>query len=175
MTAHNPKDIFNSADNFDLAAKVLESYNKNLFNSASVGEEIRIPFIPGVVLSAFALELYLKCILAIEGNEEKGHNHSKLFSQISQKAQDDIKSAYKIQRQSQNAINDEQDLREYIPEQEFDFDSVLRDCGDAFTSFRYVYESFGNDERLKKLKWLSDRIITVVRQYLIDKHANKIK
>ena len=94
---------------------------------------------PVVILDAFGLELYLKCLLVIEGKvPRKEHDHRKLFALLSAPTQREVRQHH------ERLVESNPSIREFIeaghPRSHFQLDEVLRQCGNAFTSWRYLYE-----------------------------------
>lgn len=84
MTGPNqtvPQLIFLQADGFSQAYNILDSHPCSPHQAAMIGY-------PQVVISAFAIELYLKCLICIEtGSARRGHSLKKLFEMLSQETQ----------------------------------------------------------------------------------------
>ena len=83
MSRHDPSNIFVVADQFRNASKVL---NLALAGVVTMAAE-KVPFdvqMPMATCSAFALELYLKCLIAMEtGKKPPGiHELDKLFRKL---------------------------------------------------------------------------------------------
>jgi HEPN domain-containing protein len=97
---------------------------------------------PGMVLNAFASELFLKCLLALDGKgEQRGHNLRTLYDKLS----DDTKVKIKEEWARMLAAIGERQLVEQG--QKFgvtfarDIETSLAECGEAFVDMRYVYEN----------------------------------
>lgn len=97
---------------------------------------------PGMVLSAFASELYLKCIFALEtGRVTDGHELRTLFNLLSEERRLEIEQRW-------DAYNDTQDRRRlYATIENFEGAAIPRDLrwslrkgNDAFTQLRYIHE-----------------------------------
>lgn len=76
---HLPKalQIYQAAKQFSIGAGVIHKHT-------CIPDTMMFAIQPFVTCATFALELYLKCILAIEGQPEvKGHKVAKLFEKIS--------------------------------------------------------------------------------------------
>lgn len=74
-----PKDlqIYQAAKQFSIGAGVIHKHTR-------IPDTMMFAIQPFVTCATFSLELYLKCILAIEGQTEvKGHKVAKLFEKIS--------------------------------------------------------------------------------------------
>ena len=84
--------------------------------------KFQAPLIVGIVLRAFALELYMKALLAIEGKKCKSHNLKVIFQSLSSDTQGLLKENF----------------------QENEFDTALDAISNAFEEWRYFYESDEN-------------------------------
>lgn len=102
--------------------------------------------IPAYALYAFSLELYLKCVIAIEKNKPaRGHKLYELYKQIGFENQNRLKELYKL------AVAPglyKHQLFYYALKQEgidgvadpTDLEAVLKVSTDAFTALRYFHE-----------------------------------
>ncbi len=95
---------------------------------------------PSIVMSAFASELFLKCLRALEApTVPTGHDLSKLFKGLRPNIQNNV---IKRWDEYMATISDKLDIVENhsgdkIPR---DFVPALNKCKDAFTVMRYKYE-----------------------------------
>ena len=159
----DPITIFRTAEFF---------YHGNL----ALGQKIpkaHVYVLPYTVLGALALELYFKCLIAIEtgANPPRGHNLKALFDRISEDGQS------KIQERFDNPNPAEADWRERcknpppnMPEDidlTFKFEGVLRRSARAFERFRYVYEDTGLPG---EFAWEANYIIYCTRLHIIQDH-----
>jgi hypothetical protein len=95
---------------------------------------------PQMVLSAFAIELYFKCLLCIEtGSAPQTHNRKALFRELGPKTKARIEHLWSV-----HAVNLEElwammekTTGKPIPR---DFSSLLDLSGRAFSEIRYVHE-----------------------------------
>lgn len=129
----NPRDIFAHADRFHWA----ESSLRNASTS-----QLALKFAhPAMVLSAFASELYLKCIHCIDsGLVPPGHDIEKLFNGLPH-----LRRARITQIWDAKMVNDDAELQKHdralgfkIPR---DLPTALKDCSRGFEQLRYVYEN----------------------------------
>ena len=95
---------------------------------------------PGMVICAFAAELFLKCLISLEGcTPSKSHNLLTLHDQLSPKSQ------ALVERHWNDGCSARKDSFEDL-EKKFgvklprDLRTALADCGDAFEQMRYLYE-----------------------------------
>jgi hypothetical protein len=96
------------------------------------------PAIPAVVCGAFALELQLKCLFAMETGKAppRSHNLRRLFELTTDSSQKAIRETYSNLLR-EDAWWAEQFARVGVST---DFDDVLDSCKDAFAEWRYLYE-----------------------------------
>jgi hypothetical protein len=88
------------------------------------------------VNGAFAVELYLKCLLTVEGSPvPASHNLKFLFDQLSRESKVKIRSVHN-ERASQDSVFASLE-RSGI---KTDLDSLLEQGQDVFEQFRYIYE-----------------------------------
>jgi hypothetical protein len=81
----NPRNIINTANSFFLAAD--RAFEPRPLNA----HQVEVLIVPAVVCQAFAIELYLKAILVIEGQEGRGHDLNTLFSQLTEQSRAQIR------------------------------------------------------------------------------------
>ncbi|MHB8321858.1 hypothetical protein HF292_011735 [Acidithiobacillus ferruginosus] len=75
---YNPQMIINTANSFLLAAE--RAYEQR----QSGPGQFQMLLVPAVVSTAFAIELYFKAIITIEGGNARGHALFALFQDISE-------------------------------------------------------------------------------------------
>ena len=104
---------------------------------------------PSVVLSVFAAELFLKCLLLMEGKTPPNAHHlGKLFNLLSAEAKERITKMWDhstfIRRKEFEA--NERKLETVVPGIKIprDLPTALNDCGGAFNRMRYLYEDPNN-------------------------------
>lgn len=160
---NDPRQIFRIGEWFYLA-------------SSTLGERVpktRVLFLPAIVMIAFALELYLKCLIAIEteATPPSGHNLRRLFNKLTSKTQDKIRH-YFDNPTEQGEINWREKMKNpppHIPKEAFpspyDFDSILDVSADAFVQLRYVFER-------KKAGWNAHYIVKCTRQVIVEIHPD---
>jgi hypothetical protein len=124
------------------------------------------------VCSAFALELYLKCLLAIDGNpippehdlenlfNKLSHDHKERIKQLSEPLMDDVKLWLKEGFQKANK-----------PAPIVDFNFVLRASKNAFEATRYLYET-GIREGTG---WIADPIADGARERILELHPDWVR
>jgi len=89
------------------------------------GEGQTFLFQPSLVLLAFAIELYIKGLLAVEERSTRGHNHVALFSELSNERRAEVSRIYQKRYQGRNLSDD------------------LPSYSELFTQERYAYEIDG--------------------------------
>jgi len=95
---------------------------------------------PAMVISTFASELLLKCLLVLEGKiPPDKHNLDTLFHLLEPKHRAEIERLWDANQAKRKALIDEQEqkMKVSIPR---DLATALADCGDAFVLLRYLYE-----------------------------------
>jgi HEPN domain-containing protein len=95
---------------------------------------------PGMVICAFAAELYFKCMLLLEGKKApKTHHLQKLFAALYDENRRLIEAewARMLEATKEQIEEAEKRLQAQLPR---DIGTALADCGDAFEVLRYVYE-----------------------------------
>lgn len=125
-------DIFAQASRFSYADRFIRRHDLN-------PQEIYLMSGPSMVLSAFAIELFLKCLLHMErGCAPNTHRLNVLYRQISNKRKRRIEELWAAHV---NENSRDYDLAPYrktpMPK---DLIGCLRECRDAFQLLRYAYE-----------------------------------
>lgn len=143
---YKAEEIFYSAECFRDAANVLEQKVFPPVNSSEKSMDFleQMQFvrstllIPAVVIQAFTLELYLKCLKAIETKHHlKSHDLKELF--------DDLLEADRLQLTKYAAEFDAripyppEFVKEMGPKEPFDIHRILTVSAQGFENFRYVY------------------------------------
>jgi hypothetical protein len=159
MPTYNPAHIFVHAEQFRAAARWLPEAQKHKF---LYPVDMAVP-----VCSAFALELYFKCLLVISGNLiPPEHDLKKLFNKLipSHKA--------RIKQLSEAYMGD---LRIWLTEEHkkigkpvptIDVNYVLRASKNAFEMTRYLYETGLPEGR----GWIADTIVEGTRDTILELH-----
>jgi hypothetical protein len=132
---HNePRQIFLQAEQFHNARNLLGRFVTHYDRPVSF---------PSLVCSAFALELYLKCLIAINGNGiPTTHNLRTLFKRLTMGCQENIRSYFATKTPEMTKYFAEVNRQAGYPIMPLtpDFDAQLRASADAFQNMRYVYE-----------------------------------
>ena len=151
--------IFSSADAFKRASRLaLEGVER----AEGAGEKFHLGIVYGVN-GAFAVELYLKCLLAVEcGQIPATHNLKDLFYQLSRESQ------RKLKRDHDKRIQDNSMLVGFRQRLgiKTDLDSLLEDGQDVFKQFRYMFE--GVPDRTKPLGFALEPFGELVRNRILD-------
>lgn len=127
-----PLDVFRQAEAFYQAIDQL--------HRTSSPQRISAVVIPIVVLSAFASELFLKCLLSIEtGHVDRTHLLWDLFQKLSPATQARLCSAWDENQAGRVDVLDklDQSNASALPR---DLPSCLEAGSDAFRLMRYIYE-----------------------------------
>lgn len=93
--AIDPKQVFKTAEVFRASSVILG----NLINQGMPQY-----MFPWVVCSSFSLELYLKCLILVEGGSSKGHDLEQLFSKIAPESQKRIRASYETHKTKTDAM-----------------------------------------------------------------------
>lgn len=132
FTPNNPKEVFEQAERFHLTAMVLSERFRETNNASYI--------MTMCVNSAFAIELYLKCLLFIEKGKypDRIHKLDELFNKVSHKNQ-------KILCEYYNKFTDEGRIKSKIleihPDRKTDLISELSESANAFTLIRYIFDN----------------------------------
>jgi hypothetical protein len=134
----NARDIFTAAEDFRLSfldlGGELKDGSQALFER-TIG--------PGIVLAAFASELYFKCMLVDAGAPSfpKRHNLTQLFLNLSPKSRSDLKRLWEeiVQPNPQTAKAVATNLGASI----LKLEDFLSEHADSFENWRYRFENPG--------------------------------
>jgi hypothetical protein len=146
----DPKLMFDHAQKFQWSQEYLRHKDR-----ATTAEHVKMCGDPCFVLSALASELFIKCLLVIEGKPKKEfakvHDLYQLFSKLTPPIQDRIKGLWDQQVWAQGT----RDFIDYaqntiakgtpIPR---NFASALKLGANTFVDLRYVYEKPRNINNL---------------------------
>jgi hypothetical protein len=130
-----------------------------------------LPVMPTAAMtcSAFALEVYLKCLVRMERKPiKRGHGLIALFNQLGRRNQSSIKRYWRANSEPAREAVEEIYGRDGTPAPKFDFNFVMTASDDAFVSLRYIYER-GVDQAKG---WLADAVVEGARQTILDKHPD---
>lgn len=128
---------YNAARQFTVAAKFISSQPEK-------DGKITFPIQPYITCVSFSIELYLKCILQIEGAKDvRGHKLAALFKQLSKAARDNVlfylRGAYADLSLPEHFLNNE-----------------LVNIDNSFVEWRYVHEkdfAHINLQFLRRFAW----------------------
>jgi HEPN domain-containing protein len=127
----NPKDIFDQATSFAYADRFLRQAALDIDRAVLMSK-------PSMVLSSFASELFLKCILhLIGGHAPPTHHLDTLFRRLPNQRKRRIQELWE-EHLNANASRYAplMQIRQISP----DLRDCLKDCRDAFLLLRYAYE-----------------------------------
>jgi hypothetical protein len=127
------RKIFNHAERFHWSGERLRTTRD---------EEIaKMTLIVSMVLSAFASELYLKCLHCIDSAEvPPGHNLRDLFASLPILRQQKIRTLWDQLMTHQATLLDQRDKALGGAVVSRDFDACIADASHAFEQIRYIYE-----------------------------------
>ena len=109
---------------------------------------------PMFVVQAFATELYLKCLLVLDGAVPWGHELYTLFGELKPDRKIRIEHFYKEHNDADVAFFDAQQAQ---PDVIFSLEFSLREMNKAFEKWRYAYESPGPQNSFLGQPWLAVR------------------
>lgn len=94
----------------------------------------------GMVINAFASELFLKCLIVLDEKKPKAsHNLKSLYEQLSSDKQSLVTKHWDEGCRQRKHLIDEQEKVTNTPIPR-DLVTALNECGDAFRIMRYAYE-----------------------------------
>ncbi|TWT47346.1 HEPN domain-containing protein [Botrimarina hoheduenensis] len=147
------RKIYNWANSFDQANRAVAELDYSLMTGRKCELKWEKPAIfPGIVLAAFASELYLKAAITFEGNKPpRTHRLRELFDALSENAQAVIQLCYlDLVTRSAPVIRVEQIEASprlgFMQKELADFYSHLDRISDNFAKWRYGYESMPSSD-----------------------------
>lgn len=162
---HDPRRIFRIAEWFHLASGTLRNAVPKMLGLV----------VPTIVNNAFSLELYLKCLIAIETGRKppSGHNLRWLFNRLNDKTKAKIKEWFDNPteeheiRWGENIKTPPPHAPEWAKGTSYTFDEILDSSASAFVDFRYIFET---GEYRKNANWNADYIVVCVRRAILELH-----
>ena len=156
MPAFDPVKIFVTAEQFRYASKWL-AQARGMGCQADVG-------IPAVTCAAMALELYLKCLIAMEGTKNPNiHDLRDLFEKLSPSLQASVRSHFDAHSDAVKEFL----IKDGSQASEVTFDFVLDWSREAFVRARYVF-----DDGQPQAIWWADCITECARRVILDAHPD---
>jgi|GEM_PF-3296819 len=128
----DPRKVFLVAEQFRRSAGVILGVLVPA-PAAIVSADGDVPYqmSPVIAVSAFAFELFLKCLLLLDGDElPRTHDLNRLFNALKEDRRRQIEMRYEEQRQESRTAAGPN----------FPLARVLEQSADAFESHRYIYE-----------------------------------
>lgn len=118
-----------------------------------------------VVLSAFASELFIKCLLTLDskswGND---HNLHRLYKRLNEHVRRKIEQKWLAYSQNKKYFVIIENGVAKAPKS--DLEGALKDCGDAFVAMRYVYED------PKKSNYYISELPIILREVILEEQPN---
>jgi hypothetical protein len=149
--------VFVTAEQFRFASKWL-------IRAPDMGCEPNVE-IPSVTCAALALELYLKCLIAIEGtNNPEIHDLQDLFAKLSRGMQSRVKAHFDRFSAGAKEYVQRDAAKTGSPAPTVDFDYVLAWSRKGFTKSRYIFENGLPPET----GWIADSITECARRTILD-------
>jgi hypothetical protein len=131
---YDARQIFMQAEQFHNACRLLGRFAARFNRNVSI---------PSMICSAFALELYLKCLIILAGRKAPHiHNRENLFKLVDSDNQEKIRKFFKTQEADMSNFFNEANRQtgdEMMPSHP-DFDKQLKASADAFQLFRHLHE-----------------------------------
>jgi len=146
--AIDPKGVFQTAEVFRASSIILGNQGPNYM-------------FPMVICAAFSLELYMKCLILIEGGASKGHDLKDLFSKTTSASQKKVRESYEPYKAKADAMYA---AFKGVPVPKTDFDFVLGASAKAFEHFRYAYEGAVEDQE----GWMASDISECVKERVVE-------
>lgn len=136
------ESMFAHAVVFEHAASILTKRQLSKLNDPAVKADSRVPFhfASSLMNASFALEIYLKCLLLMQGQKKKGHKLVKLFRHLDVNTQKLIRlRAEKLQKDELKLLNNQfgPTIAEALVSS---FDDALDKSSECFELIRYIYE-----------------------------------
>lgn len=157
MRNANPVEIFVVAEQFRSARRRLTVDS----DDAPHGDAP----LPAITCSAFATELYLKCLAACDhGRPLIGHDLRHLFNHLNRQTQAQIRKHFEPFLQDvKDHIHREWHLAGKMPDANVDFDYVLDASRKGFVLARYLHETGLPNEQ----GWIADGIMEAARSTIL--------
>ena len=150
------KFILRSADAFyDISQRALQ------LAAAHPDQEFYLGLVYGVNC-AIATELYLKCLLTVEGSQiPKVHNLKYLFNQVSRESRGKIRRRHNRLAKKHPGLSNFRKIGIKT-----DLDSLLEDGQDVFKLFRYLFEGIPN--RMQPVGFALELFGHIIRNRILD-------
>ncbi|NOJ43374.1 hypothetical protein [Bradyrhizobium australiense] len=131
----DPLRIYIQAERFLFADEKLRS--REVLISPKIGAYV---VLPSIVMAAFSVELYIKCLICLQGDPvPRGHHLKNLFDRLNGKTQKELAALWSADNGSRDAF------RTMLPAKwhnsiSDDVRQALSDGSRAFEELRYAYE-----------------------------------
>lgn len=162
-TIHDPASIFIVAEQFRSADKMMHMIlNGDLqFQGQTVSFDVSVPM---VTCAAFALELYLKCLISMETGQAPPNKHEfdYLFKRLHADTQKAIREYFDRNSVDVVAFVKSEFAKAGKPAPTVDFDYVLGVSTRAFPIARYLYEGLPAEQG-----WLAEAIMEGTRAVIL--------
>ena len=129
----DPLRIYIQAERFLFA-------DEKLRGPGLIGAEVGYVMVPCLVMQAFSIELYIKCLIGLEGHKiPQGHHLKNLFDRLNGKTQKELAALWLADNDSRDAVRRmlPPNLREAVLDE---VGKALSDGSRAFEQLRYAYE-----------------------------------
>jgi hypothetical protein len=150
--------LFESAESFNNGANALEVARRSDIHGKHIGDLA----LCRLVLKSFAVELYLKSLLAEEfGRAPITHDLGELFRHLPRNTKATLRK-----RHTDLAIKDDFLMRLHESGFIVTLDALLKLNKDAFEQYRYIHEGKA------KSAFLLEVFINSIRQYILERHPD---
>jgi hypothetical protein len=171
MTKAKALDIFIVAEQFRFVGKLatLVPQHPTLRIPALAFAHDQNLLTASMVCSAFALELYFKCLIRM-GRKTFGRQHdlAELYGLIGRRDRAKIKRYWNEHSETVRSYVEQAYEGDGQPGPKVDFDFVLSASKDAFVEMRYIYEQGIKPDT----GWLADTIVEGARKVILEKHPD---
>jgi len=162
-TKHDPANIFTVAEQFRSADKMLNL----MLRQELTYEGHPVPFdvsIPMVTCAAFALELYLKCLISMETGDRppNTHDYVRLFGLLHNDSKTAIRNYFDKNSGDTVTVIKRAFEQSGRPAPTVDFDYVLSVSRRAFPIARYLYEGVPAEQG-----WVAETIMEGARRTIL--------
>jgi hypothetical protein len=170
----DPKEIFKLAEAYRLAYNAekrrtelqrgVNPSSKRLIWRRKNNRQMKLTMATAYALSAFAVELLMKCLCAMDGGKLWGHKlKTDLFDKLSLSRQQEIRKRYNRIIRSDPLY---QKIRRDLPTENMGLDKCLKDSNEAFEEYRYVFEN----RRKPPKPYKGTVLIDILRGIILEEH-----
>jgi hypothetical protein len=138
MSEHDAREMFYHAEHIYFGNEIIAQRRDQTATTIGYNERNVGLYIPMAILSAFATEIYLKCLLLLEtGSFQSGHDLRTLFDALDNQTKTEVRTRFDAHASSDGLFEKLRRDRGWS----MDFDWCLDSSRKAFNKFRYLYET----------------------------------